>query len=38
VLHRSLWNLVTNAVKYGAAKRPITITVEARRDTEPTVH
>jgi signal transduction histidine kinase len=27
-LHRALWNLVTNAVKYGAADRPITIRVE----------
>lgn len=24
-LHRALWNLVANAVKYGAAKQPITI-------------
>lgn len=30
-LHRALWNLVTNAVKYGAPKLPITITV-GRRD------
>ncbi len=27
-LHRALWNLVTNAVKYGAADQPITIRVE----------
>jgi signal transduction histidine kinase len=27
-LHRALWNLITNAVKYGAPKLPITITVE----------
>jgi signal transduction histidine kinase len=26
-LHRALWNLVTNAVKYGAPKQPITIAV-----------
>jgi signal transduction histidine kinase len=26
-LHRALWNLVTNAVKYGAPKQPITISV-----------
>jgi signal transduction histidine kinase len=30
-LHRALWNLVTNAVKYGAPRHPITITV-ARGD------
>lgn len=29
-LHRALWNLVTNAVKYGAPKQPITLTVERR--------
>jgi signal transduction histidine kinase len=26
-LHRAIWNLVTNAVKYGAPKQPITIAV-----------
>ena len=26
-LHRALWNLVSNAVKYGAPKQPITISV-----------
>jgi signal transduction histidine kinase len=26
-LHRAIWNLVTNAVKYGAARQPITISV-----------
>lgn len=26
-LHRALWNLVTNAVKYGAADQPITLAV-----------
>jgi signal transduction histidine kinase len=31
-LHRSLWNLVTNAVKYGAAKQPITIEVGRQGD------
>ncbi|HTL34804.1 MAG TPA: GAF domain-containing sensor histidine kinase, partial [Kofleriaceae bacterium] len=29
-LHRALWNLVTNAVKYGALTEPIVITVEQR--------
>jgi signal transduction histidine kinase len=29
-LHRAMWNLVTNAVKYGAAQRPITISVRQR--------
>jgi signal transduction histidine kinase len=31
-LHRALWNLVTNAVKYGASKQPITIIVERRSE------
>lgn len=31
-LHRALWNLVTNAVKYGAPKQPVTIAVERRDD------
>jgi len=31
-LHRALWNLVTNAVKYGAAEQPITIRGKATRD------
>jgi signal transduction histidine kinase len=26
-LHRALWNLVTNAVKYGAPKEPITLSI-----------
>lgn len=29
-LHRALWNLVTNAVKYGAPKQPIVIAVGQR--------
>jgi len=32
-LHRALWNLVTNAVKYGAADQPITIRVERGHGT-----
>lgn len=31
-LRRSLWNLAVNAVKYGAAGRPITVHVAARGD------
>lgn len=31
-LHRAIWNLVTNAVKYGAAKQPITISVTRHND------
>ncbi|MBX3160106.1 MAG: RsbRD N-terminal domain-containing protein [Deltaproteobacteria bacterium] len=31
-LHRALWNLVTNAVKYGAARAPITIAVKRHED------
>jgi signal transduction histidine kinase len=31
-LHRALWNLVTNAVKYGAAKQPISIAVSRHDD------
>jgi signal transduction histidine kinase len=31
-LHRALWNLVSNAVKYGAAKQPITISVTTSAD------
>ena len=31
-LHRALWNLVTNAVKYGAPDRPIEITVARHGD------
>jgi signal transduction histidine kinase len=29
-LHRAIWNLVTNAVKYGAPSQPITISVTSR--------
>jgi signal transduction histidine kinase len=32
-LHRALWNLVTNAVKYGAAGKSISIRVESGDDT-----
>jgi len=32
-LHRALWNLVSNAVKYGAAKQPITIRGELAAET-----
>lgn len=31
-LHRALWNLVSNAVKYGAPKQPITISVTTSAD------
>lgn len=31
-LRRSLWNLATNAIKYGAAGRPITVRIDATRD------
>jgi len=31
-LHRALWNLLTNAVKYGAPEAPITITVRRHED------
>ena len=31
-LHRAIWNLVTNAVKYGASKEPITISVMRHGD------
>ena len=31
-LHRAIWNLVTNAVKYGAPRQAITITVSRRGD------
>jgi signal transduction histidine kinase len=31
-LHRALWNLVSNAVKYGAPKQPITISVTTMSD------
>ena len=32
-LHRALWNLVSNAVKYGAPKQPITLSVAASPDS-----
>jgi K+-sensing histidine kinase KdpD len=32
VLQRALWNLVTNAVKYGAPKEPITLAVSCHGD------
>ncbi|AKU96987.1 Sensory box histidine kinase/response regulator [Labilithrix luteola] len=31
-LRRSLWNLATNAIKYGAAGRPITVRIDATGD------
>ncbi|HTL32804.1 MAG TPA: GAF domain-containing sensor histidine kinase [Kofleriaceae bacterium] len=31
-LHRAIWNLVTNAVKYGASKQPITIALMQHGD------
>jgi signal transduction histidine kinase len=32
-LHRALWNLVTNAVKYGDCQRPIMISIEEGKHT-----
>jgi signal transduction histidine kinase len=37
-LHRALWNLVTNAVKYGAPEEPITITVRHEDLVRVSVH
>ena len=37
-LHRAVWNLVMNAVKYGAPKQPITITVSADDHARVSVH
>lgn len=38
-LRRALWNLVTNAAKYGAPDRPITVRVRTTRDgAQATVH
>lgn len=31
-LHRALWNLITNAVKYGASEAPVTIAVKHHGD------